>query len=200
MGLFFVFLLPKASIVLCGIIYLCVTAEQFCVLGNVTRASINRVEIGWTRNFKWTILLRLVNGAVAALVWKTTNKTAEAPVHHHLSEGELYKSQLKTLTSHLLQFSLNAANDLDSCFFFCFPPPVFSHRFADARRCTDNDEGEPPSLAQPLQNAKAVSAISGNFTVETLHWLNPTNLFIWSLEIHVLLCSQGYCGGKKQGY
>lgn len=50
-----------------------------------------------------------------------------------------------------------------------FSPPCLVIEFAAARRCTDNDEGEPPRLAQPLQNAKAVSAISGNFTVETLH-------------------------------
>lgn len=38
------------------------------------------------------------------------------------------------------------------------------------------------------------------FPVKLLHWLNPTNLFIWSLEIHVLLCSEGYWKGEKQDW
>lgn len=171
--------LPKASVVLCGIIYLFVTVERFCVLGNVTRASISWVEIGWTRNFKWTILLRLlcfapVNGAVAASVWKTTNKTAEPPIHHHLSEGELYKSQLKPLTSHLFQFSLNAAKDLNGC-----PPPVFSHRICRRSQVHRQRWGRVSESCTAASKCQGRSCKSQAISLwkHYIDWIPPTSSF-----------------------
>lgn len=167
-----------------------------------SRASISCVDIGWTRNFKWTILLRLLcsggkcsSSCLSLKKHQQNGRTARPP--SSIRRWALQIAAKNFNESFIAVFSQRRKWPRQLFHFF---PPCLVTEFADARRCTENDEGEPASHAQPLQNAKAVSAISGNFTVETLHWLNPTNLFIWSLEIHVLLCSQGYCGGKKQGY
>lgn len=47
------------------------------------------------------------------------------------------------------------------------------------------------AVAAALENAKAVCAIMGNSLSKRCIDGNLTNLFIWSLEIHVLLCSEG---------
>lgn len=106
--------------------------------------------------------------------------------------GECCKCQLKNdFTSPLLHFALSATNFLDSSFIF-------------SPCCLLVDSGISTAAQTTRESLWATSKCQGHFcnlrqfTAETLHWLNPTNLFIWSLEIHVPLCGQRYCKGKKQ--